>query len=87
MIGRELEHMVGCTDVVMAGPPCQGYSNLNDRTRRNDRRNELYLTVPAMAVALQARIVIIENVHAVLHDRLGVVDSAIALLTNTPDTT
>jgi DNA (cytosine-5)-methyltransferase 1 len=80
IVSSELEHLVGGIDVLLAGPPCQGYSNLNNRTRRKDRRNELYLTVPAMAVALQAKIVIIENVHAVLHDRLGVVDSTIALL-------
>lgn len=70
----------GQVDVVLAGPPCQGHSNLNNRTRRTDRRNELYLTVPAVAVALNAPIVIIENVPAVVHDRLQVVSSTQRLL-------
>jgi DNA (cytosine-5)-methyltransferase 1 len=72
--------LVGRTDVVLAGPPCQGHSNLNNRTRRYDKRNELYLTVPAIAVALQAPVVIIENVPAVVHDRQQVVASTVTLL-------
>lgn len=74
------ESLVGNVDVVLAGPPCQGHSNLNNRTRRADKRNELYLTVPAMAIALEAPIVIIENVPAVLHDRHQVVQSTVRLL-------
>jgi len=82
IVRSNLEHLVGSTDVLLAGPPCQGHSNLNNRTRRNDRRNELYLTVPAIAVALEAKVVIIENVQAVVHDSLGVVDTTKALLSN-----
>ena len=63
-------------DVVMAGPPCQGHSNLNNRTRRSDRRNTYYLTVPAFAVASGARMAIIENVPGVEHDDRQVVDTA-----------
>lgn len=76
------EDLVGNVDVVLAGPPCQGHSNLNNRTRRVDKRNELYLTIPAIAVAVEAPIVVIENVQAVVHDRLGVVASTITLLRN-----
>lgn len=63
-------------DIVLAGPPCQGHSNLNNHTRRDDPRNDLYLTVPAFAVASAARMCIIENVPAVLHDRDQVVSKA-----------
>ena len=66
--------------MVLAGPPCQGHSNLNNHTRRTDRRNELYLTVPAFAIATGASMVIIENVPAVVHDRQQVVSSTKALL-------
>lgn len=76
------ENLAGNVDAVLAGPPCQGHSNLNNRTRRTDKRNELYLTVPAIAVALRAPIVIIENVQAAVHDRKQVVQSTQALLTN-----
>jgi DNA (cytosine-5)-methyltransferase 1 len=38
------------------------------------------LTAPAIAVALRAPVVIIENVRAVIHDKRQVIQSAIALL-------
>lgn len=72
--------LVGNVDVVLAGPPCQGHSNLNNHTRRTDRRNELYLTVPAFAIATGASMVVIENVPAVIHDRQQVVASTKSLL-------
>lgn len=74
------EDLVGNVDAVLAGPPCQGHSHLNNRTRFSDRRNQLYLTVPAMALALRAPIVVVENVRAVIHDRRQVVQSTETLL-------
>lgn len=82
MIGSEWEGLVGRVDAILAGPPCQGHSNLNNHTRRVDARNELYLTVPAAAVALGADIVVIENVTAVVHDSSQVVATTRALLRN-----
>ena len=67
-------------DLVVAGPPCQGHSNLNNHSRRNDRRNLLYLTVPAFAVACGARAVVIENVTSVVHDESEVVRTTCQLL-------
>jgi DNA (cytosine-5)-methyltransferase 1 len=72
--------LVGATDVLLAGPPCQGHSHLNNKTRFSDRRNELYLTVPAIGIALGVRVLIIENVRAVIHDRNQVVQSTETLL-------
>lgn len=54
----------GC-DVVVAGPPCQGHSNLNNHTRRNDPRDDLFVAAAASAVALQAKAAVIENVPSV----------------------
>ena len=71
-----LAEAVAGIDVVMAGPPCQGHSNLNNRTRRSDKRNSYYLTVPAFAVAADARMAIIENVPDVEHDDRQVLDTA-----------
>lgn len=71
---------VGKIDLFLAGPPCQGHSNLNNRTRREDPRNLLYLTAVALAVGLRARKVVIENVPEVLNDRSDVVTTAKALL-------
>ncbi len=63
----------GSFDLLLAGPPCQGHSNLNNHTRRDDEKNELYLIVPAVAIAWDIPLVIIENVEGVKHDVSGVV--------------
>jgi DNA (cytosine-5)-methyltransferase 1 len=69
-------------DIFLAGPPCQGHSNLNNHTRRNDPRNQLYVTSVALGLALQAKCIIIENVPTVINDKSNVVGTAEALLRN-----
>lgn len=66
--------------LLIAGPPCQGHSNLNNRSRRIDLRNHLMLTVPAVAAAAGLRQVVIENVPEVMHDHSDVVDTTVGLL-------
>lgn len=66
--------------LLVAGPPCQGHSNLNNRSRRIDLRNHLMLTVPAFAVAAEVSQVVVENVPEVMHDHSEVVDTTVALL-------
>lgn len=79
-VNRSLQGAKGRVDLVLAGPPCEGHSNLNNRTRRADPRNLLYLNAIAVAVAIDATAVVVENVPEVVNDRSGVVDTAIALL-------
>lgn len=74
-----IEHLKGKVDLIVGGPPCQGHSNLNNHTRREDPRNLLYLTMPAIAVALGAKAAIIENVAEVVNDKHSVVARATAL--------
>lgn len=71
---------VGKIDLFLAGPPCQGHSNLNNKTRREDPRNLLYLTAVALAVGLRAKLIAIENVPDVINDKSDVVTGAKALL-------
>jgi DNA (cytosine-5)-methyltransferase 1 len=80
IIDEDLEQIVGDVDLVLAGPPCQGHSSLNNHTRHDDPRNELYLTAAAAAVALGAKAIVIENVPAVLRDRKKVVLTARSIL-------
>jgi DNA (cytosine-5)-methyltransferase 1 len=64
---RELANLydLGDLDIVMAGPPCQGYSDLNNRTRRADPRNALYQRVVRFVEVFRPRSVLIENVPQV----------------------
>lgn len=77
---RKLKHAVGRLDLLVAGPPCQGHSDLNNSSRREDPRNGLYLKVVRAAELLQPKTILIENVPAVVHDRHGVVDQAVTML-------
>ena len=88
-LGAELtaeEHVfcdkVGRIDILVAGPPCQGHSNLNNHTRRDDPRNLLYLRAVRCAEILRPDTLIIENVPGVLHDRHGVLQTADEYLKN-----
>ena len=67
----------GEVDLIVAGPPCQGHSDLNNSTRRNDPRNELYLKAVRAAEVFTPKALIIENVPAVVLDKKGVVKDAI----------
>jgi DNA (cytosine-5)-methyltransferase 1 len=65
---------VGPVDLVLAGPPCQGHSDLNNHSRRNDPKNGLYDRVARFAELFGPKHVVIENVPTVLHDRGRVVE-------------
>ena len=43
VLDDRLSSLEGDVDVFVAGPPCEGNSNLNNKTRRIDFRNELYI--------------------------------------------
>jgi DNA (cytosine-5)-methyltransferase 1 len=59
--------------LLAGGPPCQGHSDLNNRTRRDDPKNALYARMARAAEVLAPAAVLIENVPAVQHDRRDVV--------------
>ena len=66
--------------LLIGGPPCQGHSNLNNHTRRDDPKNRLYARMARFAELVGPPSIIIENVSAVLHDRGRVVDHTIGVL-------
>ncbi len=55
-------------DALIGGPPCQGFSRLNERTRRmlDDPRNALYGKFLEFVRSLEPRFVLIENVPNLL---------------------
>ncbi|KQY22808.1 hypothetical protein ASD16_09320 [Cellulomonas sp. Root485] len=73
---------VGSLDILVGGPPCQGHSSLNNHTRRDDPKNRFYLRMARAAEVLRPKVVLIENVPAVVHDSEGVVDRASKALTS-----
>lgn len=52
-------------DVIIAGPPCQGFS-LTGTRNENDERNSLFYSVFRLAEKLQPKAIIIENVPGLL---------------------
>ncbi len=80
ILDHALAGEVGSIDLFLAGPPCQGHSNLNNKTRREDPRNLLYVTAVALGVGLRAKSIVIENVPEVVNDKSDVVNIAKALL-------
>lgn len=68
-------------DCVVAGPPCQGHSNLNNHTRRTDPKNALYMKVARFARLFSPRFIMIENVPAVVKDTGNVVGRTTSELT------
>ncbi|NKB72253.1 MAG: DNA (cytosine-5-)-methyltransferase [Candidatus Latescibacteria bacterium] len=66
--GRSIE-----IDFLVAGPPCQGNSDLNNKTRRDDPRNHLYLYCLRATRVYMPKVVLIENVPTVVHSKQHVV--------------
>ncbi|WP_339494081.1 DNA cytosine methyltransferase [Pseudomonas sp. RA_105y_Pfl2_P56] len=68
---KALIDKIGRIDFVFAGPPCQGHSDLNNHTRRDDPKNQLVLRVARFAELFRPKFLVIENVPGIKHDRLG----------------
>ena len=80
ILDEDLLSLKDNVDILVAGPPCQGHSNLNNKTRGNDPRNNLYLDVVAIGVALKVKKLVIENVRQVTGDQQNVVNYAKKIL-------
>ena len=61
IVGWEPEWKKGEIDVVVGGPPCQGFSGLN-REKVGAERNELWQEFIRIVVAVQPKVFVIENV-------------------------
>ena len=62
-------------DIIIGGPPCQGFSRLNywDKDRDNDPRNQLFYQYLRFVEELQPKALLIENVKNVLVAKNGYV--------------
>lgn len=65
------EKYKGKIDIVMGGPPCQGFSiAASNRRKENDFRNTLYKQFLRVVSVLQPKIVLIENVKEIVNYKL-----------------
>lgn len=62
---RRLRRRLPDIDFMLAGPPCQGFSALNNYTRGDDPKNRLYERVTRVAEVLEPTRILIENVASV----------------------
>ncbi|MCX6864853.1 MAG: DNA cytosine methyltransferase [Verrucomicrobia bacterium] len=74
---KSLLGAVGEIDFLVGGPPCQGHSDLNNHTRRNDPRNDLYGVMSRAGQIFQPRCILIENVPGVQHAKNQVVQRTV----------
>lgn len=70
---RLLAKRHGDVDILVGGPPCQGHSDFNNRTRHRDEKNELYQSMVRAAEVLGPQHILIENVPGALNDKRSVV--------------
>src|ERR1700728_1238813 len=64
---EELESMEGKIDILVGGPPCQGFSSAG-RRKHNDPRNKLFASYLRIVDALKPKAVLIENVRGFTMD-------------------
>lgn len=57
---------VGELDLVVGGPPCQAFSTAGKRLGLNDERGNLFLHFLNLAISLEPKIILIENVRGLL---------------------
>lgn len=72
---RKLRKLAGDVDLLVGGPPCQGHSDLNNYSRRNDPKNSLYYCMARAVRVFEPQAVLIENVLGAAHDTNRVVDT------------
>ena len=80
VLDTEIANYKNRVDLLIGGPPCQGHSNLNNKTRRADPRNLLYFVMPAFAVALNIPNILIENVPSIRNAKENVVEITRSIL-------
>jgi DNA (cytosine-5)-methyltransferase 1 len=80
-VEKELQLNNNGIDILLAGPPCQGHSRLNNHTRSKDPRNKLYSKVIRFVELCKPKFVIIENVLNIKKDSENIVQQSADFLT------
>jgi DNA (cytosine-5)-methyltransferase 1 len=64
---RQLRSLEGTIDLLVGGPPCQGFSSAG-RRKHDDPRNKLFTSYLRIVDILQPKVVLIENVRGFTQD-------------------
>lgn len=81
LIDKRLSSSLRRTEVLLASPPCKGFSNLNNQTRRDDERNELSLAAASIAITCEVPTFLMENVPEIRSDKGKVLKRTLDLFT------
>jgi len=65
--GEALEGLQGTVDLLVGGPPCQGFSSAG-RRRHDDPRNKLFSSYLKLVKLIKPKVVLIENVRGFTSD-------------------
>lgn len=80
--GKELvaASPTGAVDLIAACPPCQGFSQLTAKYRRNDLRNELIFEFVRLVKEIRPKAIMMENVPGLVKKGKPLFDAAMAEL-------
>jgi len=69
---KKIEENYSNIDVIIGGPPCQGFSNANRwHKKKDDSRNKLFFEYLKFVEVLRPKVVLIENVKGILSRNNG----------------
>lgn len=74
LTNKDIENIFGNLediDVIIGGPPCQGFSSANRNKKTNDPRNKLFFEFVKFVDLVKPKAIVIENVRGIVTENKG----------------